>query len=425
MKWQFTRFQTHQLANLVGFLLILVLGFGVSGCDFNKQHPATDRMRSRAKELLKESRSAFQEKRYAHALQLADSAGRIDPGLPDVDFARGVVLDRQNQLEQSRKAYQAVIASDPGYPGVWFHLGNVWYRQKQYEDAAKDYQHALQYYREDEVPFNKSDIFLNLGLAYNHLGKSDSALAAFQEVIRLDSTDASAYMLIAQKYEGDGEPETALRYGLHALRLDPENLNYHYNVGSLFYQAGDLQKSMQHVAKVLERRPWDYRAQQTMGQVFLRMGETARGERYLVRADTLRSHLSNIVSLQQEALDKPDNMMLWANLGRELQEIGNYPKAREALERALALDPDNVALQNNLAYLAIQMGDTGEALDRFRTLLGQDSTLAGVWSNLAITLEHTGKREQAFYAWQQALKYNPDDSLARAKVEVEIRGKKN
>lgn len=404
------------------FTICLVMSFFVLTCG-TKEPQYRAQLNTQARNLLQESREAFRQKQYSRALQMADSAWEIEPESPEVHFVRGLIFDRRNQLEQSREAYQAVIARDPGYPGVWFNLGNVWYRQRQYEDAARDYQRALRYYKEGEVPFTKSDIFLNLGLAYNHLGKSDSALVAFQAVVRLDSTDASAYMLIARKYEEDGEPEKALQYGLHALRLDPENLNYHYTVGSLFYQTGDLQRSQQHLSMVLARRPWDYRAQQTMGQIYLRQGDIETGKRYLVTADTLRGHLSKIVTLQQEALDTPDNLMLWANLGREQQTIGNYQKAKEALEKALALDPDNIPLQNNLAYLALQVGDTADAITRFRTLLSQDSTLTGVWSNLALTLEKTGDVVQASHAWRQVLKFHPEDSLARARLKGKTPGR--
>ncbi len=367
---------------------------------------------SRAASLLQRSRQAFRHFDYKSALLLADSAEHYDPDWPDVHFVRGLILDKLSQFEASKEAYQAVLARDPDYPGVRFNLGNVMYREKQYRDALQYYQQALDRYAQDKAGFRKTDILLNMGMAYDQLGLRDSAVWAYEHVIAVDDSCASAHMLLAHEYQNDGEIEKALELALTALELQPNEPNYHYTVGALYYQLGEFEQAVRHLSNTLSQRSWDYRAHHTLGQTLMRMGREEEGQKFLIRADTLRERLSDIVALEQEALDKPNNMMLWANLGRELARIGNYPQAVRALRKAVALDPENIALLNNLAYLEIQTGDTIQAIQRFRSILEQDPSRSGIWSNLAVTLTRAGSLEAARDAWEKVLAANPNDSLA-------------
>jgi Tfp pilus assembly protein PilF len=54
------------------------------------------------------------------------------------------------------------------------------------------------------------------------------------------------------------------------------------------------------------------------------------------------------------------------NMGAALTLSGNYKRAHEHFGNALALDPQNVGLNRNLAYLLLQEGRTEEATQRLK-----------------------------------------------------------
>jgi predicted TPR repeat methyltransferase len=82
------------------------------------------------------------------------------------------------------------------------------------------------------------------------------------------------------------------------------------------------------------------------------------------------------------------------------------------MNRALELDPDNVAIQNNMAYMQLAGGDTTAAIQRFENILQQDSSLVDIWVNLALTLSNAGDTERAASTWKKVLDLDPDNEIA-------------
>lgn len=78
--------------------------------------------------------------------------------------------------------------------------------------------------------------------------------------------------------------------------------------------------------------------------------------------------------LEQRLQDNPDDVQGWRLLGRSYLSLQNYPKAREALERARALDETNVDTLTQLAE-SIAMSKGGDLSGEAMELLEQSISL--------------------------------------------------
>lgn len=391
-------------------ILFCITVLNLITCESEKRiNPETE---SKIQVLLERSEHAFQKNDLVYALKLADSASALAPGYSETQFVQGLIYDRMDSLSLAQKYYQSILEKNPEYPGIHFNLGNTLYRQKQYRDAIFHYSEALKLHESGQVPFDKTDIYVNLGLTHSQLGNSDSAKSAFTWAIDADPSYGDAYLLMANELQRDGNIDEAKKYLSDVVLQYPENLNYRYELAALQFQSAELTQASEHLEYIIANRPWDYRAHYTLGQVLMRQGEESAAQSHISLSDSLRSQLSDIFALQQEAMDKPNNLMLWANLARGLYDIGNVPEALRAMNRALDLDPDNVAIQNNMAYMQLANGDTAAAIQRFENILRQDSSLVDIWVNLALTLSNAGQADQAAGAWQHVLELDPDNKIA-------------
>ncbi|HKJ69057.1 MAG TPA: tetratricopeptide repeat protein [bacterium] len=385
------------------FLLLSISVLIFLGCDSpwsdNAGSKASDIETSPARELLRQSHEFFRRGRFSEALQLVDTARERDPDLPDVYYIRGLILDKMKRNEEARESFQKVLSLQSEYPGAHFQLGNLMFRAEEFRRAVNHYQGALDYYSSEIDLYSKPDIYLNLGLTYSKLGVSDSVRWAYQEAVVADSSFAPAYILIGQEYRKDAEYQKALTYTRKALELEPENISYKSILGSVLFQMGELERALAYLEEVISERPWEYKAHFQLGRTLIGLGHTERGQRHLSRADTLRTIQSQIIQLQYNAMQNPDSLMLWVELGESFYRIGHLEQARDVLEVALSLEPNNPALQNNLASLLAETGDMPGAISRYQDILAQDSTISDVWFNLGSAYAHQGEIDSARDAW--------------------------
>ena len=69
----------------------------------------------------------------------------------------------------------------------------------------------------------------------------------------------------------------------------------------------------------------------------------------------------------------------WSNLGAAYIEMSDIKKAKHALKKALALEPNSIPVLGNLANLYKQTGDADAAESLYRLILNQQPDLARAW----------------------------------------------
>jgi tetratricopeptide (TPR) repeat protein len=96
------------------------------------------------------------------------------------------------------------------------------------------------------------------------------------------------------------------------------------------------------------------------------------------------------------------------NLGTLSMRAGQPAEARQAFERALALEPDHAEASNSLGALLAQSGDVPGAVVRFRAALKARPDFADALNNLGFALFQGEQDQQAFELYQKALLAQPE-----------------
>ena len=100
-------------------------------------------------------------------------------------------------------------------PGHYVSQGDDLYRQGRYQEAVDVYRAALALQPGDLKARN------NLGIAYMQLAMDDRAIAAFEEVLRLDGTYGLAYYNLACVHARAGNAAEAADFLRQAVAIDP------------------------------------------------------------------------------------------------------------------------------------------------------------------------------------------------------------
>jgi len=110
----------------------------------------------------------------------------LNPRLPEVLNALGVVCRDKGLLSESRCFFYQALAIDPEYADCLINLGNAFFGEDRLEEAEQSYRKALQ--------ISPADVraHQNLGVALQVLGRIAEAEAAFRMALRIDPGYATA-----------------------------------------------------------------------------------------------------------------------------------------------------------------------------------------------------------------------------------------
>ena len=390
----------------IALLLFVFFSLILVGCHNNQE--AEERfIDGRSLEYLRLGTEALERYEFGAAIAFADSAERYTPELPDASFLKGRIFSELEDFESAASAYELTIQRDPEYRGVWHNLGNNAYRMHEYEEA-------IQFYKKEIAQQSAPVPWRGIGRAYVELGHVDSARWAFEEAIQLDSLYAPAYFNLALLLEDEGGFEEALEASEAAWRLSPLDTDFRYLMASLLVSNQEFEQAIPHLQAVTKERPWHHASHYNLGQALVRAGDRESGQEYLQKAEDLRAQDAQIKQLLNSSMTSGANPLAQAALGSALRKVGRYQDAMRAYKMASFLDPSNLEIQTNLANLYLLQGDTLATIQEYQSILQKDPSFTGVWVNLGIVYAISGQKEYARRAWQEALRIEPENTVAQS-----------
>jgi len=123
--------------------------------------------------------------------------------------------------------------------------------------------------------------------------------------------------------------------------------------------------------------------------------------------------------LLEKLKSDPDNSALLIQAGAIYHGSHQFKEASAFYDKAVQIEPKNVALRNKLASSLYRSGDTDAAIAQLNQALKYDPKDANLLFNLGmIKLQGKADGKGALAAWQQLLKSNPQMSADR-RAEVQ------
>lgn len=265
-----------------------------------------------------------------------------------------------------------------------------------------------------------------LGLAQEAEGRPEEARATLERVFSMDSSqvapliDLTRIALAAKDYQGalgylahartlaPRDPSLAYEFGVICLKLNlfgeaaramgeavkqaPDNPDYNFGMGTVCSFAQEPSQALPYLVKYHELRPSDPAGILALGTAYYRNKDFDNASAWLHKALSnagseadARYYLGRILREQgqyDQAIDqltqsdklRPDQPEVLAELGQVYLQMRNYPEAEKALDRAIALDPNNYVANFGLLQLYAHSHDPrrAEQSKRFDAIRGKN-----------------------------------------------------
>jgi tetratricopeptide (TPR) repeat protein len=363
----------------------------------------------------------------ARAIAEARRALELRPDWEMAGLLEAQLLARDSTGE-AISALQRFVERNPNARDAELHLARALVGEKRYAEAKRHFDHLLREYPDSpEIVYPVAILALQQG---------DTALAEVQlkHLLTLEFPDKSvAYFYLAQIADDSKRGQEAVGYysqvgaGEHYLPAQVRSAHLLAAQGKL--DAARLQLRNAKVKTELERVQLTIaeaqllrEAKQAQEAFNLLDGalsrqpeqpdllyESALLAEKLGRTETLETNLRKLIAL------KPDSAQAYNALGYSFAEHNQrLPEARELIEKALKLSPDDPFILDSMGWVLYRQGDFPGALTQLERAFAQrpDPEIA---AHLGEVLWMLGRKDDARRIWRDAQKANPaNEELAEA-----------
>jgi tetratricopeptide (TPR) repeat protein/predicted Ser/Thr protein kinase len=284
----------------------------------------------------------------AAAGRAADRALQSDPQSVDVNVTLGELRRQTGRYNEAVAAFLRVLSQQPNNADAVLGLAETYKASGDLKKAEESYKKAIELQPNFWGGYNK------LGAFYYVNGRYEEAVPQFQKVVALVPDNQRGYNNLGGMYQRLGRYDEAIKVFTQSIAKAPSAQAY-TNLGTAYYFAGRYQDAATAYEKAVELTPHDFMHWRNLGDAYRWIDQKAR-------ADTAFSR--SVELCRQTIAVNPADALAHAVLAGALAKLGQHDQARNAVNRALELEPRDPSYVYEAALVANLDGAEDEAVAR-------------------------------------------------------------
>jgi len=319
------------------------------------------------------------------------------------------------QLDKAEESYKALAELDKDKPEGPVVLADFYSATNRLDDAIKIYQDVLAKSPDFAIGrYRLSEILLMRG-------DTQGASAQIEEALKKDAKDRQALLLRARLRAHSGQTEglkAAIEDLNEVVKQDPNSKPALYFLAQAHFNLGLIDQARTY-ANDLERNYPDYLPAKLMQiQISVASGDSK---------SALATSTDLLDRLNKTAPDRESSPQLLAELkektylarGSAQIQLGNKAAARQDLEAARQVAPNDPSVYNSLAVLSLAEAKQDEAVGFFEGALKVDATNFSALNGLITLYARRQEPDKAHARLDQVLGANPNNaSLHYLKAQI-------
>ncbi|MEH2827442.1 tetratricopeptide repeat protein [Segatella copri] len=304
-------------------------------------------------------------------------------------FAYGTRAQVYLNLEdtiQALKDYSQAINIVPDDDRFYNQRAQVYYEQGKYDLADKDYLKMISLKEGDVMGYT------GIGRNANAQKRYEDAIKQFDYVVKLEPNYSSAYSFRAESYIGLKKYNEAIDDVISALGIDRDRKAF-YELQELADSAFEQTVAKLKVQKIKEpnEQSWDY----DLGIVY------ERAAKY-----------NKAIAYYKESLEKESNIITASRISSCYDDLGDYDKALEYCNQAIALDSVKANYLYEKANILDNAGRTQEAIKTMSDYIANTPDEPAGYYQRGWFKDHSGDIEGALEDYTMAITLQPNVAYA-------------
>lgn len=326
---------------------------------------------------------------FGEAQRQWTEAARLRPDSPDPERAMAnYAAHSQNTALLIDSSEQLMRIEPHSSEGYVFHAQALLMKHDR-AGAESDLKKAMQVAPKDPAPYARMG-----DLSYTEK-QFDEATKFYSQALELNPAAADALAGLVNVDLARKQPALAVQRVLSQIARVPNKSDFYLLLGQAELRNQDSAKAESAFEKATELDK-----NNVVAFMFLATTETARGS-----ADQA------LANYQRGIRENPKDVRLYVLLGTLLEGKGEWQKAEDEYQHALAVEPDYAIAANNLAYLMLEhSGNINVALSLAQTARRGLPNLSNTADTLGWAYYYQGAYSSAISSLQEAVNENPQDA---------------
>jgi tetratricopeptide (TPR) repeat protein len=322
-------------------------------------------------------------------------------------FSLARLLDEQGRLNEAIDQYKKALELDPNNSALYSEMADTYSRSGRSSDAEKAADKAVQF-DADNLAAHKLLFTIYTGILNDRNNRATDAevqrsvqraISECEEIIRIDPTQSQYYLMLGRFYQFQNKPDKEAEVYKKLLGMEPGSEEGVMALAELHLNAGNGIEAARLLETFLKANPEADSAWHTLGDAYTASHDSVKAADAYKHAVDLNPADAEHLQAYAEALFAAerfdDAAKVYQQLARDNADDGNaaaaallrlgqiyrrqakYDQARSSLEKAIALAPENLELQFNLALVDRDDGRLEEALKRLTSLVDKTAPRNG------------------------------------------------
>ncbi len=262
---------------------------------------------------------------------------------------------------------------------------------------------------------------LDSGVAYHQLGKFLEAEKCYRKILAIDENNSNALHLLGLIALSFTKHDAAQKLVEKAIKISPKVADYYNSLGEILRARNRLDKSRIAYQKCLELDSNNWRAMSNLGLNFSQQGRSEDAIHWFKCAlENNEANWSVAVNLAKSYIDRedyqeaielltpivergPNNWQAWTNLSIANRLQGNSAQARECINTALELQPEETSVLIAYGAQLVNESEWNDASKVFRRVLKNDPNNLDALNNLGSLNREFQKYAESIAFYNQVL----------------------
>ncbi len=255
-------------------------------------------------------------------------------------------LLKKGYLKNAKEICLDVLKDEPKNPNFLHLLGAITFEEK-------DYKKSEEIISEVSRLKPQAEVFQLYALILFKLKKFDLALRCWDDVIKLQPSNAEAFnnkgnaLFLLEKYEA------AIQSFKEAIKIKPNYADAYNNLGNSLWKQKKIDQSLESYKKAIEIQPNHLEAYNNLGMGFLK----------------LKKYQDAIQNFDRAIKIKSDYAVVHYNKGNLLFEIEKIDESLQSYDLAIKINPSYAEAYYNKGNLLLAANCNDEALENFKKVL--------------------------------------------------------